>query len=137
SWIVLTKPISSASLSSYTHFRIAIRGSNANSHDNVDVKVKDTNGVLYAKTLVSVTDLPEWRVIYVDLRELTGSGVLNFTEIVQLEIGIVRCVKCEVFDNPTAAAPAEEHTGIVYLDEFAFVDLKIGAPNRAIQVGYE
>jgi hypothetical protein len=137
-WVVLTKPVSSTNLSGYTHLRIAIRGSNPNSHDSVDVKVKDVNNVLYAKTLVSVADLPEWRVIYVDLRELTGLGALDFSAIVQFEIGIVRCVDgCEVFDNPTAPGPPAQHTGTLYLDELALVDLKVGAPHRVLQTGYD
>lgn len=135
SWIVLQKFFSSSrDLSNYTHIRLAMRGSNVNSHDNIDVKLRDSTDRLRMTTLRSMTDLPVWRAIYIDLREF-GSDI-DLTSIIGLEIGIVRCANCEAFDNPSVGSP-EEHVGTFYLDELAAVDLKPGAANRIVETGFE
>ncbi|SBT04896.1 exported hypothetical protein [Candidatus Accumulibacter aalborgensis] len=137
SWIVLQRTLSPhRDLSHYTHLRLALRGSNVNSHDSLEIKLRDTNG-LFATTLRSMTDLPVWRAIYIDLRELSGNGTINLADIVGLEMAIVRCAGCEVFDNPSLGGPPEEHVGTLFLDEFAAVDLKPGAVNRLIETGFE
>src|ERR1051326_547107 len=57
SWIVLQRFLASPiDLTSYTHIRLALRGSNLNSHDSVEVKLFDGNQ-LYAIQLPSITDL--------------------------------------------------------------------------------
>ncbi|KFB70065.1 glycoside hydrolase family 5 protein [Candidatus Accumulibacter vicinus] len=137
SWIVLQKSLSpQRDLTPYTHIRLAIRGSNLKSHDSMEVKLKDANG-LVATVLRSMTDLPEWRAIYIDLRELTGNSTINLAKIVGLEIAIVRCAHCEVFDNPSLEEPPDEHVGTLFLDEFAVVNFKPGGVNRLVERGFE
>jgi hypothetical protein len=136
SWLVLQKFFSSGrNLSNYTHIRLAVRASNLNSHDNIEIKLKDASN-LYVTSLGSMTDLPVWRPIYIDLREFAGSGTIDLTNIVSMEIAIVRCASCEVFDNPSVGQP-EEHTGTLYLDELAAVDLKPGGVHRIVETGFE
>src|SRR5687767_4091802 len=138
SWIVLQRSFPTGrDLRAFTHIRFALRGSNLNSHDTVDVKLRDGAGHLAAISLKSLTDLPVWRPIYIDFRELGGIGELDLTDITALEIGIVRCVGCEVFDNPAVSEPPEEHTGTLFLDEFGFVDLKPGATHRLVETAFE
>ncbi len=138
SWIVLRRSLPTArNLSAFTHIRLAIRGSNLNSHDTVDVKLRDGAGHLAAISLKSLTDLPVWRPIYIDFRELGGSSDLDLTNITDFEIGIVRCAGCEVFDNPSLPPPTEEHAGTLFLDEFAVLDLKPGAANRLVETAFE
>jgi hypothetical protein len=79
-----------------------------------------------------MTDLPVWRALYMDLRQFTGDGTINLANIVGLEIGIVRCAGCEIFDNPSVGGPPEEHVGTLSLDEFAAVDLKPDAVNWSV-----
>ncbi|HBY93673.1 MAG TPA: hypothetical protein DEP84_06830 [Chloroflexi bacterium] len=138
SWIVLRRSLPTArNLSAFTHLRLALHGSNLNSHDTVEVKLQDGAGHLFAVSLKSLTDLPVWRPIYIDFRELSGSGELDLTNITHFEIGIVRCSGCEVFDNPSLPGPPEEHTGTLFLDEFAVLDLKPGAANRLVETTFE
>jgi hypothetical protein len=138
SWIVLQWSIPVTDLTDFTHIRLALRGSNINSHENIQVKLWDGNQ-LYAVTLRSMTDLPVWRPIYIDLRELTNEGTINLATISRFEIGVVRCLGpgCEVPDVPGNPAPEEEHIGTLFLDEFALVDLKPGAVNRLVVSGFE
>jgi len=137
SWIVLQKFFSpDKNLTSYTHIRVAMQGSNLNSHDNIEVKLRDASG-LFTTALRSMTDLSAWRAIYLDLREFTGTGTIDLAHIAGLEIAVVRCAGCEVVDNPSNAGPSEEHAGTLYLDEFAAVDLKPGAANRLSETGFE
>ena len=136
SWIVLQKSLAAPTdLSQYTHVRLAIRGSNLNSHDSIEVKIRDTHG-LFVVPLQSMTDLPVWRAIYLDLREFAGTGTLDLANVVGLEIAIVRCAGCEVSDS-SLNAPPEEHSGTLYLDEFALVNLKPGAANRVTESAFE
>jgi len=136
SWIVLRRSLPTAEdLSGFTHIRLAIQGSNINGHDNVEVKLRDEAGNLSAISLQSMTDLPVWRPIYIDLRELTGSARL--TNITGFEIGIVRCAGCEVFDNPGQPPPPEMHMGTLFLDEFSAVSLNPGMANRWVETSFE
>lgn len=137
SWIVLQRSIPVTDLTDFTHIRLALRGLNVNSHENVEVKLWDGNQ-LYAVTLKSMTDLPVWRPIYIDLRELTGDGAINLATISRFEIAVARCLDtdCEVPDVP-GSATTNEHVGTLFLDEFALVDLKPGATNRLVESGFE
>lgn len=137
SWIVLQKSLPPhTDLTQYTHVRLAIRGLNLNSHDTIEVKLRDTNG-LFVAPLVSMTDLPAWRAIYIDLNQFVGVGRIDLANIVGLEIGIVRCANCEVADSPLVQEPPEEHFGTLYLDEFGLVNLKPGGVNRLVESGFE
>ena len=137
SWIVLQRTLAPhTDLTNYTHVRLAMRGSNLNSHDSIEVKIRDTHG-LFVAYLKSMTDLPVWRAIYIDLREFTGNGTIDLANIVGLEIGIVRCADCEVVNSPAVKEPPEQHFGTLYLDEFAVVNLKPGAVNRLTETGFE
>lgn len=137
SWIVLIKNIPSTNISAYSHLRLAMKGSSLNSHETVEVKLKDAAGHLHAVALGSMTDLPAWRPIFIDFRELTGSGTLDLTQIVGMEIGISRCSGsgCEVPDLP-GSPPPEEHTATMTFDEFALVDLKLGGAHRLTQSSF-
>jgi hypothetical protein len=138
SWIVLRRTLPAAiNLNSFTHIRLSLHGSNINSHDTVEVKLRDGGGHLAAISLKSITDLLNWRPIYIDFRELGDYSKIDLTNITDIEIGIVRCAGCEVFDNPSLGGPSEEHTGTLFLDEFAVVDLKPGAANRLIKTTFE
>ncbi|GIK37951.1 MAG: hypothetical protein BroJett011_17840 [Chloroflexota bacterium] len=136
SWIVLQRTIPVTDLTQFTHIRLALRGSNVNSHENVEIKLWDGHQ-LYAITLKSMTDLPVWRPIYIDLRELTNVGTINLATISRFEIAVVRCsTDCEVPDVPGVPTP-NEHVGTLYLDEFGLVNLKPGTPNRLVETGFE
>lgn len=134
SWVVWRRALpATADLSAATHLRVALRGSNPNSHETVEVKLADSDGTLSVITLHSLTDLPVWRPVYVDLRELSDRDSLDLTHITHVEIGIVRCANCEVADNPSNPLPADEHTGALFVDELAAVDLRPGAAQRITQ----
>lgn len=138
SWVVIYHDFASAkNLSNYTHMRIAFGGSNLNSHETVDVKLRNGTNGLFTASLRSMTDLPPWRAIYIDLGEFTQSGrTLDLTNITGMEIGITRCDDCEVFDNPAIGQPGE-HTGTLFVDELAVVDLKPGGAFREVETGFE
>ena len=142
-WIVLTKGLSGLTdLTTYTHIRIALRASSLLTHEGIDMKLKDDKGTLHSVHLPSLADLPAWKVIYIDFRELTGDGTLDRTAITGFELGIVRCddpaqPSCEVPDRPQDAQPAAQHQGTLFLDEFAVVDLKPGAVHRQTQTRFE
>jgi hypothetical protein len=137
SWIVLQHSIPVTDMSDFTHLRLALRGSNGNSHDNVEVKLGDGTG-LYAVSLKSMADLPVWRPIYIDLRELTNSGSINLATISSFELAVVRCfdANCEVPDVP-GSPTINEHVGTLFLDELALVDLKPGSSQRLVESGFE
>jgi hypothetical protein len=138
SWIVLRRTLPAAiNLNSFTHIRLSLHGSNINSHDTVEVKLRDGGGHLAAVSLKSITDLLTWRPLYIDFRELGSYSEIDLTNITDIEIGIVRCADCEVFDNPSLGGPSEEHTGTLFLDEFAVLDLKPAAANRLIETTFE
>jgi hypothetical protein len=138
SWIVLRRSLPEAiNLNAFTHIRLALHGSNLNSHDTVEVKLRDGKGNLAPIRLQSLTDLPAWRPIYIDFRELGSSAGFSLTDITGFEIGIVRCAGCEVYDNPSLPHPLEEHAGTLFLDEFAVLDLKPGAAHRLIETSFE
>ena len=138
SWIVLQHSFAVTDLRSFTHLRLAVHGSNLNSHDNLEVKLWD-GSQLYAVTLRSMTDLPAWRPIYIDFRELHNAGAMNLATISRLEIAVVRCSgpDCEVPDTPGVPIPPAEHTGTLFLDELALVNLRPGAQHRLIETGFE
>jgi hypothetical protein len=133
-WIVLQRSLTPKNLAAFTHLRLAVRGSNINSHDNIEVKLRDGSNRLLAVILRSTTDVPVWRPLYIDLREF---GTLDLTNITAFELAIVRCNGCEVFDNPSQPPPSEEHKGALVLDEFAAVNLKPGARNRIVETVFE
>jgi len=137
SWIVLQKTIPVTDLSAYTHLRLALRGSNPNSHNHVEVKLWD--GDLHQITLQSMTDLPAWRPIYIDFREFGDPALLNLTQISRIELAVTRCAGpvCEVADTPDAPQPANEYTGTLFVDELAVVNLKPGAPHRVVETAFE
>ena len=137
SWIVLQRSFAATDLRSFTHLRLALRGSNLDSHDNLDVKLWDGHQ-LYAVTLKSMTDLPVWRPIYIDFRELHNAAAMNLATISRIEIAVVRCngPDCEVPNVPGAPVRPAEHTGTLFLDEFAFVDLRPGAGHRLVETGF-
>jgi hypothetical protein len=137
SWVVVWKTLPApVNLAGYTHVRIAMRGSNPRSREKVEVKLRDADGSLFFVSLNSLTDLPVWRPLLIDLREFAGSGTLDLTQITGLEIGITRCDACEVFDNPGAGGQPDQHTGTLWLDELALVNLAPGGPRRSVQAGF-
>ncbi|MEM7111798.1 MAG: hypothetical protein AAF614_05150 [Chloroflexota bacterium] len=138
SWVVIQRPMSTPDLTPYTHLRLALRGDTLDSHQAVEVKLKDGNGQLAAISLKSLADLPVWRPIYIDFRELSDYATLDLSNITHFEIGIVRCDEnCEVPDVPSPTTPPNNHQGVLWLDELAIVDLKPGAPNRLNQTTFE
>jgi hypothetical protein len=138
SWIVLQKMIPPTDLSGYTHLRMALRGLNLNSHHDVEIKLGDGDS-LHSVRLKSVTDLPVWRVIYIDFREFSDYPLLDLTAIMSFEIAVVRCAEpvCEVADIPGSPQPANDPTGTILIDELAYVDFKPGAPYRVVQAALE
>jgi hypothetical protein len=138
SWVVVQRQLPGArDFTPYSHIRLALRGSNLNSHDTVDVKLGDSAGRLFMVALPSLADLPVWRVISIDFRELSGPGVLDLANITSIEVAVRRCDGCETFDNPGLPGPPEQHTGTLFVDEFAVVNLKPGATHRVIQTSFE
>ncbi len=137
SWIVLQKTISGIDLSGYTHLRVALRSSNLNSHNHVEIKLWD--GELHQITLRSMTELPVWRPIYIDFREFSDPASLDLTQISRIEIAVVRCDDsvCEVADVPGSPQSANERVGTLFVDELAVVNLKPGALYRAVETGFE
>lgn len=138
SWIVLQKAIPVTDLSGYTHLRVALRSSNLNSHNHVEIKLSD-GGPPHAALLRSMTDLPVWRPIYIDLREFSDFESLDLTRITSFEIAVVRCdgADCEVADVPGSPQPANERVGTLFVDELAAVNLKPGAPHRTVETAFE
>ena len=137
SWVVLVRDFSPAKdLSAYSHLRFALRGSNPDSHETLEVKLRNPGG-LFTASLRSMTDLPAWRAIYLDFREFTGNGTIDLTNVTGLEIGITRCDGCEVADNPAVPLPPDEHTGTLFLDEIAVVDLEPGGAYRVVHGAFE
>ena len=54
-------------LTGRTHLRISIRGSNPNARLNFQLKLMDADGSVFWQVAESVTDLPAWRPMYIDL----------------------------------------------------------------------
>lgn len=137
SWVVWRRALpAEVDLSPATHLRVALRGSNQNSHETVQIKLADSDGQLAAISLPSLTDLPVWRPIYIDLRELSDIDSLDRHHITHIEIGIVRCDTCEVADQPDHPLPPDEHTGTIFVDELAAVNLAPGAAHRVTQTAF-
>ncbi len=133
SWVVWRRTLpTEADISSATHLRVALRGGNENSHETVEIKLADSDGTLSVISLYSLTDLPVWRPVYVDLRELSDLGNLDRGHIAHVEIGIVRCENCEAADNPSDPS-SDEHTGTLFVDELIAVNLAPGATHRIEQ----
>ena len=84
-----------------------------------------------------MTDLTQWRAVYIDLREFTGNGTPDLANIQGLELAIVRCNDCEVWNVPAIGGVADPHTGTMLFDEFAAVDLKPGSAHRVVQTALE
>jgi hypothetical protein len=140
-WLVVLRTMPAQDLSSYSHLRLALRGMSINAHHDVQLKLGDANGGVNWVLLRSVADLPVWRVVYIDLRELEcfGSAAacavrppLDLTKITGLQIAVSRCRdavgnECE----PGATANA------VDVDELAAVDLKPGSPRRIVESAFE
>lgn len=135
SWVVWRRTLpAEVDISVVTHIRVALHGSNENSHETVEVKLADSDGTLAVISLFSLTDLPVWRPVYIDLRELSDIDDLDKSHITHVEIGIVRCNgSCEVADNPDHPLPPDEHIGTLFVDELAAVNLAPGAPHRITQ----
>lgn len=140
-WFVLVRDLEQPlDLTGRTHLRIAIRGSNPNARLNFQLKLMDAHGSVFWQVAESVTDLPVWRPMYIDLRELTcfgdaatcGPGVtLDLSKITQIQIGIALCMRDGALCEATAT------TGGLDLDELAAVDLRPGAPHRVVLDGRE
>lgn len=140
-WIVLVRDLPQPlDLTAFTHLRLALRGSNPNERLNLQIKLMDAHGKVFWVVAESVTDLPVWRPMYVDLRELTCFGgaaacpagvSLDLSRITQLQIGIALCLRdgglCEETDRQ----------GGVDLDELAAVDLRPGAAHRVLMTTRE
>jgi hypothetical protein len=137
SWVVIQRFFPAPrNLSAFTHVRLAFRGT-VESHETVDVKLRNGDNGIFTASLRSMTDLPVWRVVYIDFREFVRTGgTLDLTNITGLEIGIARCDECEVWDNPGVGG-ASEHAGTLHLDEFSIVNLKPGGAHRVIQTALE
>lgn len=134
-WLVLVRDLEQPlDLSSRTHLRVAIRGSDPGARLNFQLKLMDADGSVFWQVAESVTDLPVWRPMYIDLRELTCFGdaatcagaTLDRSKITQIQIGIALCMR----DNALCEATAM--SGGLDLDELAAVDLRRGAPHRVI-----
>ncbi|MGZ8710147.1 MAG: hypothetical protein ACXW28_07975, partial [Thermoanaerobaculia bacterium] len=135
-WIVLVRDLPQAlDLTSFTHLRIALRGSNPNARLNLQIKLMDAHGKVFWTVAESVTDLPVWRPMYIDLRELTCFGdaaacppgaSLDRSRIAQIQIGIALCVR-----DGSLCEATEMHGGLD-LDELAAVDLRPGAAHRVV-----
>ena len=141
SWVVVKKSFDEPrDISAYSHIRIALKGLVSNNYEYVDVKLADANS-LHAVKLKSMTDLPEWRPIYIDLRELSGSQPLDLTAITSYEIGIGRCdaSDCEIPDRPGGPElpVVPIHAGTMLIDEFALVDLTPAGQHRLVQTEFE
>lgn len=134
-WLVLVRDLEQPlDLSSPTHLRIAIRGSNPGARLNFQLKLMDGDGSVFWQVAESVTDLPVWRPMYIDLRELTCFGdaatcagaTLDRSRITQIQIGIALCMRDGVLCESTAMS------GGLDVDELAVVDLRPGAPHRVV-----
>lgn len=135
-WLVLVRDLPQPlDLTAFTHLRVALRGSNPSARLNLQLKLMDTHGKVFWTVAESVTDMPVWRPMYVDLRELTCFGdpvtcpagaALDRANIMQIQIGIALCVR------DGSPCEATEYTGGIDLDELAAVDLRPGAPNRVV-----
>ena len=135
SWVVWRRALpAEVDLSAMSHIRLALHGDNLNSHETVEIKLADSDGTLAVISLFSLTDLPAWRPVYIDLRELSDIDDLDKSHITHIEIDIVRCDdNCEVADNPNDTLPANQHIGTLFVDELAAVNLAPGAPHRITQ----
>ena len=145
-WFVITRTFTTPlNLSNYSHLRIALRGSNINARHTLQIKLVNHVGDsdrLYWRTAESVTDLPVWRPLYIDLKEFTCFGVedicgsqppLDVSAITRIEIGASRCVRANEMECETPS----ENSNVLYLDELAAVDLRPGASNRLVQGSLE
>ncbi len=140
-WIVLVRDLpQTLNLTPFTHLRVALRGSNPDERLNLQIKLMDASGKVFWVVAESVTDLPVWRPMYVDLRELTCFGdavacpagaALDRARITQIQIGLALCVRDGALCEPT-----DRHGGID-LDELAAVDLRPGASNRVLMTRRE
>lgn len=135
-WFVLVRDLPQPlDLTPFTHLRLALRGTNPGARLNLQLKLMDARGTVFWVVAESVTDLPVWRPMYVDLRELTCFGdscaPFDFTRVAQLQIAIALCLR--------DGAPCEstDRAGGVDLDELAAVDLRPGAAHRVVAAGRE
>ncbi|HEX6096351.1 MAG TPA: hypothetical protein VF432_08510 [Thermoanaerobaculia bacterium] len=133
-WLVLVRDLPQpVDLTRFTHLRLALRGANPGERLNLQLKLMDAQGRVFWVVAESVTDLPVWRPMYVDLRELTCFGdsaacpsgaTLDLARITQLQIGIALCLR------DGAPCEATDRHGGIDLDELAAVDLRPGASHR-------
>ena len=136
-WVVvlrkLEKPLD---LSTSTHIRIAIKGSDVKAEHNFEFKLVDSSGGLSAVVQTNATNLPEWRWIYIDLRLFSST---NLSDIVQLEIGITRCFRQNQLDEKVACNPDKDikFAGKLFVDELEAINLKPGSELRKIQNKFE
>jgi hypothetical protein len=139
-WLIVLRSFTTpVDVSAFTHLRIALRGSNVNAHHNFQIKLADQANRVNWFVGESLTDLPAWRAIYVDLRTLTcfdnvttpcaGRSALDLTRIARIEIGIGRCLR-EVNGVISECEAGSQETNVLSIDELAAVDLRPGAPHR-------
>jgi len=136
-WFVYQRDVD-IDLSDYTHLRIAVRGGSTEVPHNVELKLantvpSDTGNTrrLCVVYLKQITSLPQWRVVYIDLREFICSGktegcggqpMLDVSAITGVELAISRA------DTDSVAV-----SNTVWFDELAAVDLGTGKANRLVQ----
>ncbi len=140
-WLVVLRTMPAQDLSAYSHLRLALRGANSKAHHDVQVKLGDAAGRVNWVLLRSVADLPVWRVVYIDLRELECFGSpaacaarppLDLTRITRIEIAVSRCR-----DGAGNECEPGEMTNSIDVDELAAVDLKPGSPRRIVENTFE
>jgi hypothetical protein len=140
-WLVVLRAMPAQDLSSYSHIRLALRGTSAAAHHDLQVKLGDAGGRVNWVLLRSVADLPVWRVVYIDLRELecfdTAAACavrppLDLTKITRLELAVSRC-RDGAGNECEPGAPLNA----VDVDELAAVDLKPGSPRRIVESDFE
>src|SRR5205085_2773112 len=128
-------------LSPYTHLRVALRGASTSAHHDVQLKIGDTSGRVNWILLRSVADLPVWRVVYVDLREMecfagfegqcATRPPLDLTHVNRIEIAVSRSTGAADCGDPTSPANSLD------VDELAAVDLRPGSPRRVVESAFE
>jgi hypothetical protein len=145
-WLVISRSFRPPlDLRAYTHLRIAVRGSDREAHHNFQIKLADGSGRLYWVVAESVTDLPVWRVVYIDLREFTCFGdpqtacynppPLDTSAIARIELALARCVRLR--DGTEEECEPGRGRAVFFVDELAAVDLRPGAKHRLVQTGFE
>ncbi len=144
-YLIITRPVE-LNLSGFTHLRIALRGQDLQAHHNFQLKLADSSGLVYWTVLQSLTDLPAWRPVYIDLRELTCFSdpvgdcahprPLDLSQITRLEIAIARCLFLNAQGQPQECEPGLDQS-VLLVDELGAVDLRPDADQRLMQDRFE